>query len=224
MQPAATASLDALHRCAACCRLPTSLVINLPLSLFCFVPAGQAEEDHQEGRCLRRGKCVQLPCQRQAPPLHFGWCCCAWLMQQGAAASSARQLGPRLAIAHPLRLACLHLGSCTASRRSCACAVCPPHPRCSAAAASPPPPPPHPTPPHPTPPGWLMSASPAPSPVQPCEAEYKPKKDKKEWHYYGEVCQCEWPRIDGVNGSTGVCLAHVRHAIEPCLATQMLPP
>jgi hypothetical protein len=23
----------------------------------------------------------------------------------------------------------------------------------------------------------------------PCEAEYKPKKDKKEWHYYGEICQ-----------------------------------
>ena len=30
-----------------------------------------------------------------------------------------------------------------------------------------------------------------PCPLQPCEAEHKPTKSKKNWHYYGEVCQCE---------------------------------
>lgn len=48
------------------------------------------------------------------------------------------------------------------------------------------------TPPTPDPaprPPPLLTPMLAPACLQPCEAEHKPKKDKKKWHYYGEVCQ-----------------------------------
>ena len=139
--------------------------------------AGKAEEDHQEGRRVRRGECSAAKQHRAYQ---------RWQTKGVDAASTAAACLAGLQSVGPAWLVCCCTPlcapipgvvrcPCAACLRSCAAWWRLP-PRYFTAA---------------TPPADVLSNHLLPCPLQPCEAEHKPTKSKKEWHYYGEVCQCE---------------------------------